>query len=389
MVKRKLALLAFILIFFLTGILPTGAQEEEEIETTAESALLMEYTSGQILYQKNPHKRLPPASMTKVMTMLLAVEAVEQGRVKLSDMVTASENAWEMGGSEIFLAPQEKMSFRDLLIAIAVESANDACVAVAEHLAGSEKAFVRMMNKKAQELGLKNTHFVNSHGLPAKNHYTSAYDMAVLFREAFRHPLFREVSKIKEYELRGGKNKLYNTNKLLWWYDGADGGKTGWTEEAKYCLTSTVKRDGLRLIAVVMGVPEARGNFRESMKLYNWGFARFEAIPVKEKGAYVARLPVNQGIKEQVEAVAEDDIAVLVTKGEDVAIRTKINLVSSVTAPVPKGKKVGEILVFRKGKLIAKGNVVTGEAVARDTLAGQMKEMVYRLFTFARLPATP
>lgn len=389
MVKRKLALLAFILIFFLTGILPAGAQEEEEIETTAESALLMEYTSGQILYQKNPHKKLPPASMTKVMTMLLAVEAVEQGRVKLSDMVTASENAWEMGGSEIFLAPQEKMSFRDLLIAIAVESANDACVAVAEHLAGSEKAFVRMMNKKAQELGLKNTHFVNSHGLPAKNHYTSAYDMAVLFREAFRHPLFREVSKIKEYELRGGKNKLYNTNKLLWWYDGADGGKTGWTEEAKYCLTSTVKRDGLRLIAVVMGVPEARGNFRESMKLYNWGFARFEAIPVKEKGAYVARLPVNQGIKEQVEAVAEDDIAVLVTKWEDVAIRTKINLVSSVTAPVPKGKKVGEILVFRKGKLITKGNVVTGEAVARDTLAGQMKEMVYRLFTFARLPATP
>mgnify|MGYP000055980910 CR=1 FL=1 len=213
-----------------------------ELTTTAEAAVLMDAAQGQVLYAKEPHKRLPMASVTKLMTMLLAVEAVEQNRVGMDETVVASENAWKTGGSQIYLAPGEKMSFRDMLIAVAVGSANDACVALAEHLAGSEEAFVRVMNEKARELDMKDTRFANSTGLPAEGHYTSAYDLALLMREALNHPLFMELSAIKEYDLRGGRFKLWNTNKLLWFYEGTDAGKTGWTGEAKYCLASSARR---------------------------------------------------------------------------------------------------------------------------------------------------
>lgn len=193
--------------------------------------------------------------MTKLMTMILAAQDLEEGKVTVKDKVVASEEAWKMGGSQIYLEPGEEMTFEDMMIAIAVGSANDACVAVAEHLEGTHQNFVDRMNRQAKMLGLKNTHFVNSYGLPAENHYSSAYDLAVMARYALQYPKILEYTSIKEYNLRQGEFKLFNTNKLLWWYEGTDGFKTGWTSEAKYCLTATAKRDGLRLIGVVMASP--------------------------------------------------------------------------------------------------------------------------------------
>ncbi|MEW6573118.1 MAG: D-alanyl-D-alanine carboxypeptidase family protein, partial [Bacillota bacterium] len=224
----------------------------------------MEAHHGSILWQKEPYMRQPIASMVKIMTLLLGAEAVEEGKVRLTDTVTASEYAAGMGGSQIYLEPFEQMSLCELLISIATGSANDASVAVAEHIAGSAEAFVGAMNDRARELGLKNTHYVNPTGLPAPGQYSCAHDQAVLLREALKYPLFRELTRMKEYDLRGGEFKLWNTNKLLWWYKGADAGKTGWTNEAGYCLGSSAMREGLRFIAVVLGCPEPKTHFRES-----------------------------------------------------------------------------------------------------------------------------
>ncbi|MDD4802691.1 MAG: D-alanyl-D-alanine carboxypeptidase, partial [Syntrophomonas sp.] len=241
----------------------------------ADAYVLMDADSGQILAAENENKHLPPASMTKLMTLILGVEALESGKVDLKEKVITSENAWGMGGSQIYLAPGESMTYEEMLISIATRSANDACVAVSEHLEGTHKGFVERMNDKVRDLALKDTNFVNAYGLPAEGHYSSAYDMAIIARHALSHPRILEYTSIKEYNIRQGSYKLYNTNKLLWWYEGADGFKTGWTNEAKYCLVSTVKRDGLRLISVVMGSPEAKGHFRDSMELYNYGFAKY------------------------------------------------------------------------------------------------------------------
>lgn len=357
---------------------------QAEIETTAEAAVLMDAASGKILFQKNPDKKLPPASMTKLMTMLLTVEAVDSGKHRLNEKVTASEHAWEMGGSEIFLAPQEQMSFKDILISIAVESANDASVAMAEHLAGSEVGFVRMMNKRAQELGMKNTHFVNPHGLTADNHYTSARDMAIVMREAWKHPLYRKVTAIKEYDLRGGKNKLWNTNKLLWWYDGADGGKTGWTEKSKFCLTSTAERDGLRLIAVTMGSPEQRSHFRENMKLFNWGFAKYGAVELYKDNAKVKEISVSHGAMDSLNANTEIKVSVLVPKGETEGITKKVILPKYIFAPVQKGQKIGEMIVYRKGEEALRVNLISDRTVEKGTVFRQIGKVFNRSLTFGK-----
>jgi D-alanyl-D-alanine carboxypeptidase (penicillin-binding protein 5/6) len=305
MPKRCLRLLTIFLVCACSLIYTAAPVQAANIETSAESAILIDAETGKILYEKESHKELPPASVTKLMTLLVACEAVENGKAKLTDIVVASENACSLGGSQIYLEPGEKFSLEEMLIAIAVGSANDACVAVAEFLYGAHEEFVAVMNQKAQELGLKNTKFMNAYGLPAEGHYTSAYDLAVMGREALKHPLILKLTSMKEYDLRNGEFKLWNTNKLLWWYEGTEGFKTGWTQEAKYCLASTVKRDGLRLICVVMGVPQARGHFQESMKIYNYGFANYmykEFAPAFSKQGI---LTVVKGSKTAVELVRQ------------------------------------------------------------------------------------
>lgn len=353
-----------------------------EIETEAISAILMDAASGQIIYEKEAHKELPPASVTKLMTLLVAADAVTSGKVKLTDTVTGSENASKLGGSQIYLKPGETFSLEQMLYAIAVGSANDGCVAVAEHIFGTHEAFVEEMNRKAKALDLKNTHFVNAYGLPAAGHYTSAFDMAIIARAALDYPLVRKLTSTKEYDLRDGKFKLWNTNKLLWWYQGADGFKTGWTNEAKYCLASTVERDGLRLISVVMGVPQVRGHFAESMKLYNYGFAKYQFktyAPVAQKLGVVK---VTKGVDDEVIALTEKALGTTVEKGKDKNLWVETKLNPNISAPIQKGQKLGEVLLYRDDQLQTSVNLIADHAIAKAGLMEQMGRTLKGVFGY-------
>lgn len=370
-IKRGVALLVvMVFAFCLCG---NGIVRADLEDIKAEAYILMDADSGKILQSKDEHKQLAPASMTKLMTLILAVEALDMGKTGLKDKVVTSENAWKMGGSQIYLEPGEEMTYEDMLIAIAVGSANDACVAVAEHLEGSHKVFVDKMNKKAKALGLKDTHFINSYGLPAQGHYTSAYDMAVMGRYALAHPRILEYTAIKEYDLRQGDFKLYNTNKLLWWYQGADGFKTGWTNEAKYCLASTVKRDGLRLITVVMASPETRGHFKDSMELYNYGFAKYAYQSFFSQASVCGAVKVGKGEQDMVEAVTARDAGLIHLKDDKAKIKCQKILLPYVDAPVKKGQKIGEIAILKDGKMQKKVDLVAAQNVER---AGILKEIV-------------
>ncbi|WP_407308392.1 D-alanyl-D-alanine carboxypeptidase family protein [Desulfosporosinus sp. SB140] len=372
--RKGLAIvLALMLVLGNIGFANVRSVLGAEIETEATSAILMDAASGQILYEKDSHKELPPASVTKLMTLLVAAEAVESGKVKLTDKVTASENASKLGGSQIYLEPGETLTLEQLLIAIAVGSANDGCVAVAEHIDGTHEAFVEEMNRKAQALGLKNTHFVNAYGLPAEGHYTSAYDLAVIARETLKYPLIRKLTSIKEYDLRDGKFKLWNTNKLLWWYPGADGFKTGWTNEAKYCLASTVERNGLRLICVVMGVPQVRGHFAESMKIYNYGFAKYQFKAFAPAGQKQGTVKVQKGMADEVNAVTEKALGATTEKGNDKNFWVETKLNPEISAPIQKGQKLGEILLYRNDVLQSSVNLIAENSVEKAGLAEQMK----------------
>lgn len=354
----------------------TGAQ----LQTSAVSAVLMD-ENGTILFEKDAHKRLPPASVTKIMTLLLAVEAIEQGRITLNDQIYTSETAWRQGGSQIWLEPGEKMTARDLLSAIAIVSANDAAVALMEHIYGNEQAAIEAMNKRAEALSLADTHFNNVNGLPTNDHYMSAYDAALIAKEAVSHPLYMEMCGIKEAWLRDGKNWLVNTNKLLWWYKGGDGLKTGWTEEAKYCFVGTAKRDNLRLIASVFATPEPRSHLRESMKLLDWGFANYAAVPIVNQGAVVERLKVNKGIEKELQLVAAQDLNLVVPKGQSKNLQKKIIADSSVNAPIVQGQKCGELIVVKDGKEIGKIDLIAEKAIPKAGLIRIFQTMLTNMFT--------
>lgn len=377
----------FLTLMLLTALLCTQAhaandpaEKKDVFETTAESALLMAADSGEILYAKNQDKRLPMASVTKLMTLLLAVEAVEQGKARLEDRVVASENAWGMGGSQIYLEPGEEFSYKEMLIAVAVGSANDAGVALAEHIAGSVESFVHMMNERARSLGCANTNFVNTSGLPAEGHYTSALDLALLIKECVNHPLFMKVSGIYEYDLRGGDFKLWNTNKLLKWYKGVDAGKTGWTNEAKYCLASTCERDKLRLIAVVMATQEPKSHFRESIKLYNWGYARYKAVCLEDKDRTVKTVKVDKGTEEELELVTGAKVAVVVKKGEDKGFEGKIEAPERVSAPVSAGQALGQYVVTKDGGEVLRVPLVAKKEISRRSFTGQLNKSLRGVF---------
>lgn len=387
MKRRHILFINIMLLVFMLTVTGTALAATEEkpagaaLETTAEAAVLMDAYSGKILWSKEPDKELPMASVTKLMTLLLACEALEEGKISLDDQVTVSENAWKMGGSQIYLEPGEEMSMKEMLISVAVGSANDASVAVAEHIAGSEEGFVEMMNAKAKELGCNHTKFANPTGLPAEGHYTSAGDMAVILREAMKYPQFRKTSSIYRYDLRGGDFVLWNTNKLLKWYRGVDAGKTGWTNEAKYCLAATAKRDGLRLISVVLGTPEPRSHFRETIKIFNYGFARYESVNFAAKGEKLDTVKINKGVVEQVGAVAAEDIAVAVPKGQKKKIKGEKIITGGIEAPVQKGQKVGEFVVKLDGQELQKFPLLAQTSVGKASVFQQMYKVMNKVFT--------
>ncbi|KUG04769.1 d-alanyl-d-alanine carboxypeptidase [hydrocarbon metagenome] len=371
---KKRTALVLVLVFCLCILLPSTVQADV-VDVSAEAYVLMDADSGKVLLAQNEQKKLAPASMTKIMTLMLALEDLEDGKVGLKDKVVTSENAWKMGGSQVYLEPGEEMTFEDMLIAIAVGSANDACVAVAEHLEGTHQNFVQRMNQKAKNIGLKNTNFINAYGLSAEGHYTTAGDMAVIARYALEVPKMLEYTSIKEYNLRQGEFKLFNTNKLLWWYEGADGFKTGWTDEAKYCLTSTVKRDNLRLISVVMACPVQHGHFRDSMQLFNYGFARYSFKTFFAQGSACGAVKVGKGIENSVEVVAGENAGVICLKGEEGKISYKKSLTQYTDAPVVAGQKLGELMIYRDNELVKKVNLNAARDVQRGGLLREFLKM--------------
>ncbi|MCL9971075.1 D-alanyl-D-alanine carboxypeptidase [Anoxybacillus kestanbolensis] len=378
--KRFFYALAIVLLF-LPIVSVHAEQPKVELATEARSAILIERDTGAILYEKNAHEPLPPASMTKIMTMLLIMEAIDQGKLKLDERVRASEYAASMGGSQIFLEPGEEMTVDDLLKGIAIGSGNDASVALAERIAGSEEAFVHMMNEKARQLGLKHTAFENTTGLPAKNHYSTAYDMAVMAKELLKYDLITKYTGTYEDYLRENTDKkfwLVNTNRLVKFYPGVDGLKTGYTSEAKYCLTATAKKGNMRVIAVVFGAPTPKARNTQITKMLDYAFSHYETKPLYKKGETITMLPVSKGKKKSVAVVTSEPISVLLKKGEkSEAVKTTWKLNKKAKAPVKKGDVLGTLVVKKDGAVIVKSPLVAKEQVEE----ANMWELFKRMFS--------
>ena len=349
-------IVVFIFLFILIPMRYVKA-DELNLAENAKAAIIIEASSGKILWEKNAHEKLAPASMTKIMSMLLIMENIENGNLSWDEKITASLNASSMGGSQIFLEPGEKMTVKDLLKGIAIGSGNDATVAMAERIAGTESKFVEMMNSKAKELGLKNTNFKDSTGLDAENHYSSAYDMAIMAKELIKHKKILEFTSTYEDYLRqdtGNSFWLVNTNKLVRYYQGVDGLKTGFTNTAGYCLTATAKRGDMRLITVVMNEPSSEIRSKETSSMLDYGFNTYEINKVLTKDSVVGNVKVSLGTKKSVDIVPIDDIDILRSKiGDKKDITYKVTA-NNVKAPIKKGTDVGDIIVYEDGKEIMK-----------------------------------
>lgn len=366
--KQILATVTMVLFFFL-GISHAALAEEKRVRLVegVKSAILIERDTGQVLYDENSDKRLPPASMTKIMTLLLIMEALDKGTIKLSEKVRASEHAASMGGSQIFLEVGEEMTVEDLVKGIAIASANDASVAMAERIAGSEERFVDMMNKKAKELGLKNTHFQNTTGLPEDNHYSSAHDMAVMAKELLKYEeVTKYTGKYEDY-LRKGTEKefwLVNTNRLVKFYPGVDGVKTGFTNEAKYCLTATAKKGNMRVIAVVFGAETPKHRNAQITKMLDYAFNQYETHPLFKRNESVTNVKLNKGSVKTVKLMTSEPISILTKKGEGIDdIKQEVMFEKDLTAPVKKGDELGALILKKGEKIIAESPLVAEKDV--------------------------
>ncbi len=332
-------------------------------------AVLIEQNSGKVLYDHNMHEQLRPASVTKVMTILLIMEALDSGRISFDTPIPCSENASSMGGSQIWLDVKETLTVHEMLKAICVVSANDCTVAMAEYLAGSEEAFVAQMNEKARSLGMNDTTFKNCHGIDEDGHITSAYDIALMSRELLtKHPKITEYTTIWMDSLRDGKSELVNTNKLIRNYRGATGLKTGSTSVALYNLSSSATRDGLSLIAVIMKAPTTKVRFSEATKLLDYGFTNYSYKEFGKTGDVVQSLVVNKGVSSYVDAVLENSCGALVKKGEDKNLVQNISLDDSISAPVYKGQKLGEVTYSINGEIVGSSNILASEDVKKISL---------------------
>jgi serine-type D-Ala-D-Ala carboxypeptidase (penicillin-binding protein 5/6) len=367
---KRLLTMTILCILLFSFLSPTTLAEEKaksELVNDVSSAILIERDTGTIMYEQNSKEELPPASMTKVMTMLLIMEAIDEGRLKLDEKVRASEYAASMGGSQIFLEAGEEMTTKELLKGIAIGSGNDASVALAERIAGSEEAFVEMMNNKSKELGLKNTRFQNTTGLPANNHYSTAYDMALMAKELLKYEMITEFTGQYEDYLRETTEKkfwLVNTNKLVRFYPGVDGLKTGFTREAMYCLTATAEKNGMRVIAVVFGAPTSKQRNAQVTKLLDYAFSQYQTHPMYKRGHTLGKAVISKGEKKSINAVTSEPISLLTKKGENIdKVKKEISLIKNLKAPVSKGDQVGTIKLVKDGKVLSESPLVANENV--------------------------
>ena len=346
----------FVLFIALFLFLPTlKAEENNTLAKSAKSAILIEESTGQILYEFNSHEKQAPASMTKMMSLVLIMEAIEKNVIKWDDIITVSENASSMGGSQILLETGEKMSVDDLIKGITIASGNDAVVALAEAIAGTEENFVKMMNDKVQQLGLKDTNFKNCHGLDEEGHYSSAYDMAYIGRELVRHQKILDYSSIYETYLREGTDKkiwLVNTNKLVRFKDGVDGLKTGYTKEAGFCLTATMKKDGMRVIGTLMGEPDSNTRNSEMSSMLDYAFAQVGLKKVLSKNSVVEKITLPKAKVDKIEVVPVKDVNVLYKKIEGEITPTYDIKLKDVKLPIKKGDVVGTLYVQNNDDII-------------------------------------
>ena len=369
--KRLLSLFLCVSLFFSI----TVYAEEPSLDLSAKSAILMEASTGTILFEKASHEALPPASVTKIMTMLLVMEALDNGQYTLDDKVSVSEFAASMGGSQVFLEPNEQMSVHDLLKAVAVASGNDAAAALAEFTAGSHDAFVTKMNERAKQLGMNDTHFVNCNGLDADGHVTSAHDIALMSRELMKHPKIFEYTTIWMDSLRDGAFGLVNTNKLVRFYQGATGLKTGSTSVAGFCISATAKRDGMDLIAVVMGSPTSKERFADASKMLDYGFANYGICNTLVKEDELSPITLKKGVKETVDIGLADGFSLLMKKAEIANMEKKITLPESINAPITKNHKVGTVEFFSNGNSVGKCDIVAKEDIKAENPIGMFSRI--------------
>lgn len=392
MIKKINFFILAIITLLNSAILNVYAQEENNntLEINAKSAILIEQTTGEVLYEFNADERLSPASVTKVMTLYLIYEAVASGKISWEDKVTTSEYAASMGGSQIFLEAMEQQTVEDMTKSIAIASANDAAVAMAEFIGGTEQGFVNMMNQKAKELGMENTNFENACGLDLNttNHYMSARDIAIISRALLTE--YPEVTKFTTtwqdtitHSTSKGETEfgLTNTNKLLKWYDGATGLKTGSTEKALYCLSGSATRNGTSLIAVVMAAPDPKVRFQEVMTMLDYGFANYEVLSTEDAGKVVGTANVYKGKEETVNAVVENAVSIVIKKGNAQEITSNINIVEGLKAPIEQGSKIGEIIYFYDGEEVGRSNLIAEKTIEKSTLSDTFMKLILKWFT--------
>ncbi len=380
--KLILAICIGIMFFTLTVSAEIVSQVNADVAAqlvSAPSAMLMEASSGQVLYELNADEKLPIASVTKTMTMLLIMEALDTGKISLSDKVTTSEYASSMGGSQVFLEVGEEMSVQDMLKAIAVASGNDAAVAMAEFIGGTESAFVEMMNKRAAELGCKNTHFINCNGLDeTAEHHSSARDVAIISRELLKHPKILDYTSIWMDSLRGGEFGLSNTNKLIRFYKGANGLKTGSTSVAKYCLSATAQRDGMQLIAVVLAAPSSAERFGSASRLLDYGFANYSVVNASDKIGELAKMPVTGGKTDFVMPIADKSVNLIVKKGNQTKVEVATSFDEPLRAPIAKNQKIGLATLTINGEKVAVCDILSAEDIERMNIV----TMFWKMFQY-------
>ena len=387
MMKLFAGALVFALVL-LSGPVVVAA---EDVKLDARATILMEAETGRVLQAENEHEKLPPASVTKVMTMLLIYEALDQERIKWDDVVTISAHAASMGGSQVFLEAEQKQTVRDLTKSIVIASANDAAVAMAEFIAGSEEAFVSQMNKKAAELGMENTHFLNACGLDADGHLTTAYDIALMSRELIlKYPdvidyATTRLDTITHRTARGEEEfGLTNTNKLLRRYSGITGLKTGSTGLAKYCISATAEKDGMQLIAVVLAAPDPTVRFDSAAQLLDYGYANYALMAKEESGTQMGEIHVYKGKTESVSVVIKEQTNVLAPKGKHITVDGEVQIIESLTAPVAAGTSAGVVIYTHDGTEVGRSELVVADDVAKVNVADMMARLFARwLYTEA------
>ena len=379
--KNIIFITMFLILTAFLNVVSFAANDSPALTVDAKSAVLIESSTGRVLFEKNPNERLAPASVTKVMTILLVYEAVEEEKVGWDDIVTVSEHASGMGGSQVYLEPMERQTVRDLVKCIVIASANDAAVAMAEFVAGSEESFVDLMNKKAEELGMKDTHFVNACGLDDDNHYSSAYDIALMSRELInRYPQALEYATVWQDTImhktaRGDEEfGLTNTNKLIKWYNGSTGLKTGSTGKALFCLSASAKRDDMHLISVIMAAPTPSVRFQESMKMLDYGFANFKLAKGGDAGQKVGEIKVYKGKADLADVAVKSQVAAVLPKGNTEELQPELSINEFVSAPVQAGQVVGEITYYHNGTVVGKSPLVTVLDVEKASLTDMLRK---------------